>query len=238
MKNNRIFSGVLLIAAALLLLLVGFGANLALPFSLTPGQLVGAVLCVVLAVHLVTHHSVHLIYIPIAILYVLFEGYIADSLGLTAPLINRWILVAIVFLLCVGTDRLFGKNYRYKKYSDSEPITDDRDDTPHNYSENSLAAKIRYVDAAALGDVYFENNLGKLEVFIQNEENYPGGLTMKLGNNLGSLTVHVPAAWNVIDKNSANQLGEVYIRPNTDPNGKTLFIRAENNLGRTEIVSP
>ena len=33
-------------------------------------------------------------------------------------------------------------------------------------------------------------------------------------------------------------MGDIYIRPNTDPNGKTLFIRAENNLGRTEIVSP
>lgn len=238
MKNNRTLSGILLIASALLLLLVGFSANLALPFSLTPGQLVGAVLCVVLAVRLVTHRSFHLIYIPIAILYVLFEECIADSLGLTAPLISRWILVAIVFLLCIGTDRLFGKTYRYKKYRGSDPVEDNCEDNPHNHSENSLAAKIRYVDAAALGDVYFENNLGKLEVFIQNEENYPGGLTMKLGNNLGSLTVHVPATWNVIDKNSANQLGEIFIRPNTDLNGKTLFIRAENNLGRTEIVSP
>lgn len=232
MKNNRTLSGILLIAAAVFLLLICF---IPLPFTLSPGKLVATVLCFILGGYLIAHRHIDLIFIPIAILYVQFEGYIADSLGLTAPLISRWILVAIVFLLCVGTRRLFKEKYRYKKYTD---FVNGDDHSVPNHAENNLATKIRYVDAAAVGDVYFENNLGKLEVFIQNEENYPGGLTMKLENNLGSLTVHVPAAWNVVEKNSENQLGDIYIRPNTDPNGKTLFIRAENNLGRTEIVSP
>lgn len=234
MKKNRVFSGVLLIAAAVLLLLIAVFPPL---FGLTTGQIIGSFFCIVLAVYVILNRSVHLIFIPIAVLYVLWEDFFIKNLHIPEAPLSRWILVAIVILLCAGTRRLLGNSgARYEKPSDCDYV--DNGDTPHHAAENNVGSKIRYVDAASLADTRFENNLGKLEIFIQNEENYPGGLTLHLENNLGCLIVHVPASWNVIERNSENQLGDFTIRANSNPNGKTLFIQCENNLGKTMIVSP
>lgn len=237
MKKNRIFGGLFLLAVATVLLLLGFGGHLLFPMmGLTAGQVTGAILCLLWGIYMIVTRSFHLLYLPAGLLYLLFEKNIADALGVDSPMISHWLLILAVILLCIGTEKLLPKSRYSAGKNSGECLQDDDEETPGN--KNSMGNYIRYVDASDLESHFFENNMGKLELFIENEDAYPGGQTMKLGNNLGNLVVHVPASWNVAERDVENQLGRVDIRPNSNPSGKQLFIHAENNLGYLQIVSP
>lgn len=230
-NGRRLSSGVSCILAAIVLLIVGILAHFSLPFGITPHQLITGALCILLAFYVLTRKSIHLIYLPLSALYLLFEEPIAIALGTTVPLISHFLVYVITILLCVGTYNLvYGKNRNgwFKQFGFGEK----------NNVGNVAASQVRYADATALDSTFFENNAGRMEVFIQNPEKYAGNMTIRLLNNAGNMVLHVPNDWNVVEKNLNNSMGRVEIRPNSSSAGKILYIQGQNNAGYLQVVSP
>jgi hypothetical protein len=80
-----------------------------------------------------------------------------------------------------------------------------------------------------------ENNLGATNVFFSNTERYCGGSSLRVENNLGSLTLHVPEDW-LVAAAIDNSLGSTNVPPSPLANPeKNLVLRGENNLGSITV---
>ncbi len=234
MQGKKLSGGLLCILAAIALLLIGVLAHFSLPYGITPHQLITGVLCILLAFYVLTRKSIHLIYLPIAALYLLFEEQIADALGTDTPLISHFLVYVITVLLCVGTYNLiYGKNAKSRMSRWFGKFAFNMSDMG-----NIASSRVRYADAATLDGTFFENNAGRMEIFIQNSESYGGNKTIQLLNNAGNMVLHVPSDWHIIEKNLNSSMGHIEIRPNPKSDEKILYIQGQNNAGYIQVVSP
>ena len=106
MKSKKIFWGILLIALAGLLLLDAFGVWE--PLAEKIGKIsIWALICgAVLLLYIIRsliHWKISRIFVPFALLFMLFEENIAVVCGLSKMnIINNWILLLVAVLLTVG----------------------------------------------------------------------------------------------------------------------------------------
>ena len=230
MKTGKIFWGVGFILLAVIFILDALGVMT--PLASTIGDI--SFLSVLIALFLLSYTVVRLrkgkiaeIFVPLAFVFMLFEGNIATICGRENPnIINNWLLFGCSLLLWIGfTILLSGRKSRRIKI-----------DTDGKIKINShLSSSVKYIDAATFKEKWVENNLGGLVIYFDNADKYEGGAVLHVENNLGSIVINVPSGWRY-DETIENSLGCInFTNGKGDPNGPLLIIKGENNLGSISI---
>ena len=226
MKKNNVFWGIILILLAVILVMDASGVSIPLEGSFGEVSilaLIGGVLLLAFAISRIVNGKFHEIFFPLAFLVMLFEDNIATYLGREDPnLISNWILILCALLLTIGFSILIpqgGKNFTF------------------NIGGKCGGSSTVYVDSITFVTENVENNMGACTVHFENADRYTGGGVLNVENNMGSVTVCVPKGWHVVSKIDTN-MANTSIPSSGDPNGPTVTITGENNMGslRVEFV--
>lgn len=224
MKKRKIFWGIVIICAAVLILLNAVLGSLdLLHVSGIPAvRILLGVLCVAWIIDLLFHNDWRVIFYPLACLFILFQKYIAQWVNAPGEkLISNWVVILCAVLLHIGASILFPwkgtKDLKFGK------------------KNNQFASFSQYIDCAGFTDRKVEVSMGKCVVYFENTDLYPGNATLEVDVNMGQLLIHVPADWAVISE-VHNNMGSLYMPPSTGGGGKTLTVTGMNNMGEIRIL--
>ncbi len=232
MKLWKIFWGFLFIFLALFLIFDSIG--LLAPITGVFGEvsffrLAAGLLLLAGIVSLLSKWNWTAIFVPLALLFMLFEKNIAILVDApSANLINNWTLFGCSLLLTAGLCILFPKRRRRKRFRVLHH------ETVKNDHFNNLGSGKRYIDCAHFRHELVENNLGSYEVRFDNVEAYRGGATLEVENNLGSMSIHAPKEWNVTVRID-HSMGSVSKVGLCTQNGPDLLITGECNMGSVTV---
>ena len=216
--KKKFFWGLAFILLAVFIILNSVFSQFDIPLL----RLLLGALCAVWTVKLIARRHFPFVFFPIAFIFMLFEKYIAGWLGLNENIISNWIVLLCALLLCVGTGFLFpGFDFH-----DLNIVSGDK--------KNRMTSLVKYIDCTDFVSDKIEVNMGKGEVFFENTDNYVGDGTLDVDNNMSSLTINVPSAWNV-KCNIKSNMGHTDIRVKENSGGKLLYINGENNMGHITI---
>ena len=228
MKTWKIFWGCLLVFLALFLLLDSVGVLVPVEgvfgevsfFRLAAGLLLFSGI-----VSLLSKWNWQEIFVPLALLFMLFEKNIAVLIGSQkSDLINNWMLFGCSLLLTAGLLILFPKRRRKSRF---------RRNSKNNHF-NNLGSGTRYIDCTHFRHELVENNLGSYEVRFDNAAAYNGGATLEVENNLGSMDIYAPKEWNVTVRVDSS-MGSVTKVGLCTQNGPDLLIMGDCNLGTITV---
>ena len=230
MKTWKIFWGLGCVLAALFLLLDALGVIT--PFLDVVGGISAAqIICGLFLSAFVISRIIKLkfqeIFIPLALLFMLFEDNIAFVLGLEDDnIIGNWLLFWCAVLLSVGVSILTPKrrslNFRVTKKGASKKT-------------HAIGSSTRYIDCSDFVEEYLSNNLGETVIHFENEASFTSGAVLNIENKLGEVVVYVPQQWNV-KLNISSKLGDVEQKGKGSADGPTLVINGTNELGEIVIM--
>ncbi len=218
----KIAIGVLLVFAAVWGILDATGV--VAPFDSVVGditvfQLIVGVLMAAWVVQRLSKLKIPSAIFLLSILFMVFERNVAYVCGLPdADIINNWILLLMMTMLCIGLALLLPKK---TKFGDM-------------LSKHRMGSNTVYIDASTLAYRRIENNLGSTVVRFENTELYEGGGELYIENNKGAVTVLFPSAWTV-DVMLENNLGHVSNDGEQKGNGPLLRVTGENNMGAVNL---
>lgn len=244
MKATRIFWGFLSILAAVLLILNE--TDVVSPLISAVGEI--SVFAIILGLLLISYAISRLvkgkiseIFFPLAFIFMLFEDNISVMIGKNSEdLISNWLVLLVALLLSIGFSILFQKKERIHvscttEFNDDNGDGDDDDkEDKHVHAGGSLSSSNVYIDCSTMTPNHIENNLGACNVYFENLERYNGGATIYIENNLGAMTINVPATWKV-SASIENSLGATNVPKADDTDRPVLFIRGENSLASLNI---
>ena len=228
MKTWKIFWGLGFVLAALFLLLDAFGVIT--PFLDVVGGISAAqIICGLFLSAFVISRIIKLkfqeIFIPLALLFMLFEDNIAFVLGLEDDnIIGNWLLFWCAVLLSVGVGILTAGK-RKIKVSKSNRVK----------KNHAIGSSTRYIDCSDFVEEYLSNNLGETVIHFENEASFTSGAILNIENKLGEVVVYVPEQWNV-KLNISSKLGDVEQKGKGSADGPTLVINGTNELGDIVIM--
>ena len=229
--KTRIFWGILMIALAVALILSALGIGFGLPEDISIGEIILGLFCLSWAVSLCTRRRFTDLPIPLVCIVMIFESEIATTLGIeSGDLAPWWLFVLVAILLTWGLRLLFsGRSHRRCRFGVN--VSENG-----NHKESSFSGSaVHYFDCSEHFEGSVENNMGACSVYFTNQELYTGGSTLRVENNLGSLTVHVPGDW-CVTTSIDNSLGSIKVDADLEGAGsKVLTLVGENNLGSIVI---
>ena len=226
-RTSGVFWGIVLIAAAVLLILDSLAPAIGLPDLPFIRIGISAVL-LAWAVKEVVKGNVKGIVFPLAFIFIVMQTNISLWCGLGGErIISAWIVLLAALLLYVGVSLIFRKSRKRARIISTAGT--------EKMHESSLTTSVRYIDAAILGTVSLENNLGSLTVYIENGEAYSGGGVIRIENNIGTVEIYVPETWKVID-DIENSLGSIN-NSTVSCTGAVLTVKGENNIGKVRICN-
>lgn len=234
MKTWKIFWGVGLILAAAVLLLDAFGVIT--PFLDVVGgisaiQIVGALLLLSFVISRLIRLKFSDIFIPLALIFMIFEKNIAFYFGLADEnIINNWLLLGCAILLSIGVGILTPKRIRIKKAR----VYKFKRSGGAKHSESGGGSSTTYFDCKDFVEENIRNRLGETAVHFENENEYTGGGVLNVDNKLGETVIYVSSRWNV-RVNISSRLGNVEQVGHGDKEGPTLTINGDNALGEVCI---
>ena len=216
--TNRIFWGIVLIGAAVLLILNGVGVDLG--YGVNVWRILGGVLCLACIVDRIVERRFTELVIPLAFLFLIFEPTIAHAMGRddnNLTLLPTWTVILAALLLTIGLKVIFRGS-------------------SHVLSSGKIGTSSIYLDGADLENAEIKDNLGKVDAYITNKDAYDGNGKITIRDNLGSIKLHIPKDWNVV-ANCSDNLGRVSIPEQNDGVfDKTVTIEIRDNLGQTEVI--
>ena len=169
------------------------------------------------------------VFFPLAFLFLLFEKYIAEWIGSDDKnLVSNWVVLFAALLLSSGTALLRPK----RLFRPSVKVEDN--DAARNHRA-SFGSSTVYIDCTDFVTEKVRNELGACQVFSSNIEQYRGDGTLVVSNELGSMKIHVPAAWK-ISSSVINDLGFLSEPEESTDDAPILYIRGKNELGNITIV--
>lgn len=234
MKFWKIFAGLGLILAAVLLILDAIGIItpiVSVVGEITLFEIVGGLIIIALIIERLIRGKIPSVFLLLSFLFMIFEENIAFVCGLENDnIINNWLVLLVALLLSIGFSILFPSRKR-KKSSISHSGTIEING---KHAESNLGSSTIYVDCENFTPSSIENSLGSCSVHFENVESYKGGETLRVENNLGSMVINVPEHW-IVKSNIENNLGGTHADNNDDKAGPILNIRGENNLGSLTI---
>ena len=232
MKTWKIFWGIGLILAAALLLLDAFG--IITPFlEVVGGISVAQVICglflVAFVVSRIIKLKIHEIFIPLALLFMLFEDNVAFILGLEDDnIIGNWLLFWCAVLLSIGVSILTPKRKKHKK------VYKFKRSYSSKHSDREVGSSTTYIDCKNFVEEYVNTKFGESVVHFENESEYTGGAILFVSNTFGETIVYVSKEWNV-KVNISNKFGEVRQEGSGNTEGPVLTIEGNNTFGETLI---
>ena len=234
MKTWKIFWGLGLIFAAVLIILDALGVTTPLISSIgeiSVFAIIAGLLLFAFIIARLIKGKISEIFFPLAFIFMLFEKNIAKLAGLEEEnIINNWLVMLIALLLSIGFSILFST----KKAKIHHGNRGGTIEINGNYAESNLGSSTIYVDCDTFTPSCVENSLGSCSVYFENPQNYKGGETLHVENNLGSMVINVPSNW-IVKSNIENNLGGSHVARNDDEIGPILYIKGENNLGSLTV---
>lgn len=237
MKAGKILWGIGFILLAVAIIISATGILKPLESSFGEVSIVSLVLAVLLLVFAVTRvicGKVGEIFLPLALIFILFEKNIAKACGLPSDnIINNWLVVCCAVLMWVGFSILFSRSTKKSKHKSGREGHINREHTHSTMSSSSV-----YIDSSDFDEQNVSNNMGELTVRFENTDMYKGGGVLYLNNHLGSSTVEVPHEWR-ISMNVKNHLGDVNYPDIEDhelaQDAPVVDIDVTNSLGEVSI---
>lgn len=246
--RSSLFWGIALIGAAILLVLDAVGKSLGI-FELPLFKIIVCVLIGAWGVAEAVKGRPNRIFLPLGFIFVIMQKDIARwaGLGEDTKIIPVWVALVAALLLQIGATIIFPKKNRFRNtvrnavrdHVSASSDTGSKEKSGHyeqgeDFFENDLGSSTCYIDAARLGTFRVENDLGNLDVFIENAELYTGGGVIEVQNDLGKTTVHIPQGWAVDNRVNAS-LGSV--RCSVPSEGSPLItLIGSCDLGDVSIV--
>ena len=231
MKTWKIFWGLGLILAAAVLLLDAFGVIT--PFLDVVGgisaiQIVGALLLLSFVISRIIKLKFAEIFVPLALIFMIFEKNIAFYFGLESDnILNNGLLIGCAILLAIGVGILTPKRKREKVFSF-------KSSSGSKHYEREGGSATTYFDCKEFVEENISNRLGETVVHFENEDEYTGGGVLNVDNKLGETVIYVSSRWNV-RINVVSHLGETEQVGHGDKDGPTLTINGNNALGEVLI---
>lgn len=231
--RSNVFWGIALIASAVVLLLNGLFGDIPI-VSLLIG-----IFAVSWIISEIVKGNPQNIFIPAAILFCALQRHISGWLGYGGEkFISTWIVILAAILLQIGVRILMPRGRNWKRFIHNTGNTDvsaaSQTSSGEDFFENDMGASTYYVDAARLGTFRLSNDLGKLDVYIENPEMYAGGGTLVVSNDLGQMNIHIPTGWGVINKMQMD-LGAVNCSVSQD-GSPLLTVEGTCDLGNVNIM--
>lgn len=222
--KSKIVWGITFLIAAVGLLLFAFVPGFALLGVATWKWFVGLLLLYWLLRNAIfgSDLSVHFdVFLPLALLAILFESDIARLIGSeSSDIYNNWLVAGAAVLLTISVKLLF-RNRGVSKGKEKK----------YRFSSN-----VCYIDFTSSANQSVNNRLGETNIYCQNVDSADGSeFTLKVDNKMGQMNVHVPYGCRVIT-DIANSMGEVNDNTNGGfANGKTVRIIGRNKMGELDI---
>lgn len=228
MKTWKIFWGLGFVLAALFLLLDALGVIT--PFldvvgGISAVQVIYGLFLIAFVISRIIKLKLHEIFIPLALLFMLFEDNVAFMLGLEDDnIISNWPLFWCAVLLSVGVGILTAGK-RKIKVSKGNRVK----------KNHAIGASTSYIDCSDFVEEHIINNLGETVIHFENEASFTSGAVLHIENKLGETVVYVPEQWNV-KLNITSKLGGVEQKGKGNADGPTLVINGTNELGEIVIM--
>ena len=232
-KTWKLFWGLGFILAAVILVLDALG--IFAPFLSIFGEIsiwaiIGGLLLLCFAISQLISGNLGNFFVPVAFIFMIFEKNVACFLNVgdeNGNIINNWLLLLVAILLSIGFSILFSGIKRKKRHR--KHCREWHYDNDTIRVRGSLGSSVKYIDCEGFKYEEIENDVGSYSVFFENTDKYKGGGVLSIENNVGRTVVTVPEGWNIISK-IENNIGSVVL-PKPNPDGPTLTIIGENNLG-------
>lgn len=219
MKNRKIVMGVVLALEAVGLLIAAFVPDIALANIPVWKIIVGAAMVYFILDDLICgkHMSKRFeFFIPLAVLFLIFEREIGTSLGIGPNIANNWIILAVAVLFTVAFKMIFGSH--------------SGDARAKKFSSNAY-----YFDVSSGDHFCVKSSFGEANVFFENTD-IPSDrdVVLTVENSFGETMINVPSNFTVT-VDIASRFGEVNCRQNTVVGGRKLIIKGSNQFGEVNI---
>ena len=183
-RRNAVIGGVVLIMAAIAMIFNAVDQFSLSTYGLNWVKLVFGAIMIGAIVWLLIEKKPAAVFIPLAVLFLLFEKTISLAIGKEGEnLIPTWIVIVAALFLWVGTDMIIPKHYRtVGKVVHGDTLT-------------------IYFDAAKdLANARVHDIAGSATIYITNAEAYPGEGQIQIDDVAGSITVYIPGSWRVLSQ--------------------------------------
>jgi len=199
-RSSNFVWGILLLLAAAFVLLNQF--NQFTGFSnIGIGSIILAVLSVVFLLQSIANLNFQLIPIPLAVLYIVFQG------PCDLPYIRPRILIIAAILALIGLSILLPKKVKNRgcgKDNSSEGHnpqmrTEDGSNDNNPVINISFGGISRRLHADSLETISLQCNFGALEIFLDQVNISPNGAEATLNCSFGAIKLFIPKHWRIID---------------------------------------
>ena len=168
------------------------------------------------------------VFLPLALLFVIFKKEIFDLTGGDADKVKSWLVIIAAVVLTVAVHVLFDQ-IRTVKAEKTEVLSE--------HKSNRFSGSDCVFDAADAGTHRVSNRFGDMKVSFKNADvvNVTSDVHLDVDNSCGQITVTVPADWEVVSYVD-NSLGSVDVRPNRGQGVRRLIVSGQNRFGEVKIV--
>ncbi|MBE6529690.1 MAG: hypothetical protein E7680_03685 [Ruminococcaceae bacterium] len=224
-RFRPIFWGIVLVIAAIVLILDGAGVLDKLGYGINVWRIVGGVLLFAWLVYMLVRRQFADVFIPLGLLFLVFEGPIAQAAGRTdGKLLPTWIVIVATILLTVGFSIILKPTHTVSvngKQYDSNP--------------GKVGNKVLYLEADKLDGTVIHDHLGTVQIYVKNSSAYSSGAVVTITNNMGKVVLHLPDDWDVVTQ-SGDNIGVIDIPAHTGSGEKNITLVVRDNLGNIEVA--
>lgn len=220
---KRIYWGVLLVVAAVLLLLGSFGVNLGFIGSLPLFPMLVLVLVIGICIGLAVDHTWPALPFPLAIGFFFIEKDLAEYLGKPdGDIVSNWLVLGCAILLSIGIALL--TPHRIKGVQPAVKSSESR----------RLCSETKYIDCRNFREYRYMLRMGDAHLYFSNVENYVGGGTLYVSNKMANLVIDVPRGWSIYT-DIKTSMGDTSTPNEIFVGGPVLNIIGENKMGELVI---
>lgn len=234
-KHRNLFWGLYFLLAAVFVIASQFASFL----TIDTWTIILTVLIAAVFIHSVVSLEFFGIFVPIALLYYIYQKPLTEQNILHLPEISIWILLVAALLLTIGCCILFKKKHHsafINFHHDGELSKEETDDNNPN-AHVRFGGCSNYLHGKEIQSGHFSVAFGALEIFMDQAQLHPDGAEFFFDCSFGAIELHVPRSWKVKD-NLRVFLGGIENRTNNtilSDNAPTLTLSGNVSLGGIEI---
>lgn len=194
MKHRNWFWGILFLLAAVFLI-----ASQTTSFrEIGALSILATVLLALVIIHSIVYRNFFGIFIPIALLYMVYTQ------PLQLIIISPWLLISAAILASTGFSIIFRcrpQKSMHDCHHGMEHVnhTAENMDDNHPYAKVSFGASSKYLHADCLKEGEFYVSFGALELYLDQARLSPDGAKLFLDCSFGAIKLYVPRSWQVQD---------------------------------------
>ena len=138
--------------------------------------------------------------------------------------------------LGIGLNMIIGRKHLHEDISFDHVHSEHWQDGRHVSLENNFNVVNKYVNSAAFSSAKLENNFGSANIYFNNAVIANGEAKVELNNNFGKMNIYLPNTWRMkLTQDAAFGNIAVFGEPNRDMDAPVVVIQAESNFGSLNI---